>query len=109
MGTSDVNTLVNTGIQVATVLGASISFLWGRFEWTHRRVKRDLKKCEDRHAVAQERRAVMSIAIELLFQEVLRVHPDSPTIHRVRRILDRLDTINGRSGTGELPETFDRD
>ena len=90
MSAGDISGVVTAGATIAGLLGGAISFVWVRFEITHRTVKKELQKCNEREARGRERRGVLTTVIELLWQEVQRLAPDAHILLRAKKLLDDI-------------------
>jgi len=92
---SEVSSIVSTGIAVAGFLGSGIVFLWGRVEFNNRKIQRELHKCHDREVKGRERRGILMTVIELLWQEVNHLLPqsgNSMVLDRAKKLLDGIKT-----------------
>ena len=88
----DISSLISAGIGVAGLLASGLGFLWGRVELNNKRMKRELQKCEDREKNGREERGILTMIIELMWQEIETLSPGSKVLRRAQRHLDRLKT-----------------
>lgn len=75
---------------VLGALGGGIRFVWNKFEARFQKIEAQLEECHQREQAHHERRAVQLTVIELLWQEVKRLAPDTPVLDRAKRLLDGL-------------------
>lgn len=87
---SDLSNIITAGATVAGVLGGAISFLWARVEFTNRKTKQSLVKCEQREANSKERHLKQLTIIELLWQEIERLVPDALVLRRAKTLLNDM-------------------
>lgn len=86
--------IIGTGVAALTPLGAAGAFIWNKIEKRFGRLEEKLDECETRELDSLERRAVQLTALELLWQEVTRLAPDSKVLVRAKRLLDGLKDEN---------------
>lgn len=79
------------------VVGGGIKFVWGKIEDRFKAIELSLEECRLREISSQERRAVLTTVIELLWQEVKRLAPDADILERARKLMDHYKAI-GISG-----------
>lgn len=77
--------------------GGGIAFVWNKIEARFRKIEGQLDECHTRERQHQarehehqERRAVQLTVIELLWQEVSRLAPETNVLVRAKRLLDGL-------------------
>lgn len=86
--------IITAGTVMAGTLGGGVAFVWSKVEDRFKRIEQALADCQKRETVAHSRRATHLTVIELLWQELQRLAPDSPTFARSKRLLDDLKAIN---------------
>jgi hypothetical protein len=87
---SDLSSLTQSAVAVATALGGGIAFLWGRVEWNNRHIHAELKRCEERAEIGREHRSTLTMVLELVWQELARIAPDAVVFRRAKKLLDQL-------------------
>lgn len=71
-------------------IGAGCRFVWKKVEARFAAIEAELVHCRNRERADQERRAIQLSVIEILWQEVERVTPDSFVLRRAGKLLDGL-------------------
>lgn len=87
--------LVKALAVVLTPLGAGVAFVWNKVEKRFAAIETKLEACEGREETGHRRRGVLVAVTELLWQEVKRLAPRSPTLTRARKLLDEVHELEG--------------
>lgn len=93
--------IITASVTVLTTLGGGIAFVWNKIEKRFSEIETKLEECQarereskQRELESQKRRSVQLTAIELLWQEVQRIAPDSMVLVRAKKLLDDLKIRN---------------
>ena len=70
--------------------GGSVKWLWDKIEKRFMLIEQKLDECHKREMEGVERRSKQVTVIELLWQEVQRIAPDSKVFERAKKLLDEL-------------------
>jgi hypothetical protein len=76
-------------------LGGAIAFVWSKVEARFAAIEAKLEACQEREDASLKGRGVLIAVTELLWQEVKRIAPRSPTLTRSRRLLDEIHELTG--------------
>lgn len=97
----DATSIVAAGVSVASVLGGAIAWLWARVEKANREIRAELKKCEERETRGKARRSCLTTIIELFWQEVSRLAPESPVLKRAEKLLDDMKIADAAAAASD--------
>lgn len=78
--------------------GTAAAFVWRKIEARFKAMERKLDACERHRDEDQDRREKHVAIIELLWQEVDRIDPDSRTLKRCKHLLDQLKRLTREAG-----------
>ena len=99
---SELSEVITAAVVAFGTVGTGIAFIWNKIERREDKaetrfveIEAKLDQCERREDEGQERRARLLIVIELLWQELVRIAPDTPVLKRARRLLDNLKLPEG--------------
>ena len=87
---SELSSAVTAGVSVAGLLGSGIAFLWVRVEWNNKKIKDELRHCEERGDIGREHRATLTTVLELVWAELARVAPNAKIFKRAKVLMDQL-------------------
>jgi len=91
MSGAEVATVITASVALLGVLGGAIKFVWSKIESRFARIEKELAECRKRDARGTRRRAVQRTVIELLWQEVTRLSPDTSSAQlRAKGLMDEL-------------------
>lgn len=101
-GASDVITAIAGGGGALAACGGAIKFVWDKIETRFLAIEDELARCHEREiasqrreTASQERRAVLTTVIELLWQEVKRIDPNAPILARAQHLMNELKSMSG--------------
>lgn len=93
--------IITAAVAALTPIGAGIAFIWSKIEKRLSDFEAQLNECQARERASQERerasldrRAVQLTVIELLWQEVTRLAPETVVLKRAKKLLDDLKDQN---------------
>jgi hypothetical protein len=91
--------IITAGGSALGAATATLKFIWNKIDRRIAHIEKELDHCRTREERSQKRRAVHTLVIELLWQEVKRLAPGTtpPALTRAKRLLDdikRLDRDN---------------
>lgn len=94
---SDLPALITSCVALLTAGGGGVKWWLGRLDQRFAAIELKLELCEEREREAQEhdlasqeRRHIQLTVIELLWQELKRVAPDTQILQRAQHHLDKL-------------------
>ena len=90
---SDTASIITATIGALVPIGGGIAFVWGKVESRLSHIEGELEKCRQREGDAQKRQGIYVAVIELLWQEIKRLHPgdkEPATLDRAKKLLDDL-------------------
>lgn len=93
---SDFAAIVTAVIGSFGTLGTAGAFVWNKIERRFDEIDGELDKCRERETAAQKRSAVHITVIELLWQEIKRLHPsdqEPQTLLRAKKLMDDLKEL----------------
>lgn len=77
-----------------STVGGGAAFIWNKVEKRLAAFEAQLDECEKRERESLDRRAVQLTVIELLWQEVTRLAPETAVLKRAKKLLDDLKDQN---------------
>lgn len=86
--------IITAAVAALTPIGGGIAFIWRKIEKRFADFETRLKECQDRERASLDRRAVQLTVIEILWQEVARLAPDTTVLKRAKKLLDDLQDQN---------------
>lgn len=90
---SDLAAIITALVGATVPIGGGIAFVWNKIEKRFAHIEGELEKCRAREGEAQKRSAIHITVIELLWQEIKRLHPgdkEPATLDRAKKLLDDL-------------------
>ena len=89
---TDVAAIITAVASAVVPIGGAGAFVWNKIEKRFTAIDGELDKCRAREAASQKRSAVHVTVIELLWQEIARLHPDNDPkpLARAKHLLDGM-------------------
>ena len=75
---------------IGTPLVTAAGFVWRKIEARFKEIESELDKCRQGREIDQERRTTQVSVIEILWQEIMRLAPDSPALQRADKLMGDL-------------------
>lgn len=88
---SEVASIITALVGAAVPIGGAGAFVWNKIERRFTEIEAELEKCRSRELSAQKRSGLHITVIELLWQEIKRLHPadsEPATLGRAKKLLD---------------------
>lgn len=86
----DLAAILIAGTGALGSLGTAFAFIWNKVEARFKELERKVEECEQREKKALVEKAQQLTVIELLWQEVQHLAPNSEVLERAGRLLDSL-------------------
>lgn len=77
-----------------TLLGSAVAFIWGKIEWSMRKIRNEQKRQAHHLRLCQEAREIKLRVIELLWSAVKRYAPEDTTLGRAKELLDDVKRLD---------------
>ena len=90
---SDVAAIITALVGAAVPIGGAGAFVWNKIEKRFVAIDTELEKCRLREHASQKRSGIHITVIELLWQEIKRLHPgdgEPHTLARAKKLLDDM-------------------
>lgn len=86
-------TAIFGGSGILASIAGGVKFVWCKLESRFTAIEAQLEECRKTEVVSQERRAVLITVIELLWQEVQAVAPNSAILRRAQKLMDDFKAL----------------
>lgn len=90
---SDLAAIITALVGATVPIGGGIAFIWNKIERRFDDIEGELEKCRQREVEGQHKAGIHIAVIELLWQEIKRLHPgdnEPATLDRAKKLLDSL-------------------
>ena len=85
--------ILTASASVLAIIGGGIGFMWKQISKKFEKIEEELEKCRESEKLGIERRGLLSSIIEVLFSEVMRLHPKSKALKRHDELLNKYRNL----------------